>query len=42
VTNTNEEPTQHFEVRGTSDNHFGWIRIRLCRFSFITALFAAP
>jgi putative membrane protein len=29
VTNTNGEPTQRFEVRVTSDSHFGWIRTRL-------------
>jgi putative membrane protein len=26
---TNEEATQRFEVRVTSDSHFGWIRTRL-------------
>ncbi len=29
MTNTNQEPTQRFEVRVTSDSHFGWIRTRL-------------
>ncbi len=27
--NTNEQPTPRFEVRVTSDSHFGWIRTRL-------------
>jgi inner membrane protein YidH len=26
---TNEQPTQRFEVRVTSDSHFGWIRTRM-------------
>ena len=26
---TNEEPSQRFEVRVTSDSHFGWIRTRM-------------
>jgi putative membrane protein len=29
VTNTNEEPAQRFEVRVTSDSHFGWMRTRM-------------
>jgi putative membrane protein len=27
--NANEEPAQRFEVRVTSDSHFGWLRTRL-------------
>jgi inner membrane protein YidH len=26
---TNDEPSQRFEVRVTSDSHFGWIRTRM-------------
>ena len=29
MTNTNEQSTPRFEVRTTSDSHFGWIRTRL-------------
>jgi putative membrane protein len=29
VTNTNAEPAPRFEVRVTSDSHFGWIRTRM-------------
>lgn len=29
MTDTNEQPSQRFEVRITSDSHFGWIRTRL-------------
>jgi putative membrane protein len=29
MTDTSEQPTPRFEVRLTSDSHFGWIRTRL-------------
>jgi putative membrane protein len=29
MTNTSEQPTPRFEVRLTSDSHFGWIRTRM-------------